>query len=93
MFYNNYKWSVTFKIVKHYIVHITYTILFINSTSLLKSKKKIIKCNILSTGKFVFCLFRATPAAYGGSQARGQIGAVAVGLHHSHHNTRSKLCL
>ena len=32
---------------------------------------------------FVFCLFRVTPTAYGGSQARGQIGAVAVGLRHS----------
>ena len=27
-----------------------------------------------------FCLFRAIPEAYGGSQARGQIGAVASGL-------------
>ena len=26
-----------------------------------------------------FCLFRASPAAYGVSQARGQIGAVAAG--------------
>ena len=26
----------------------------------------------------------AAPAAHGGSQARGQIGAVATGLHHSH---------
>ena len=33
---------------------------------------------------FLFCLFRATLAACGGSQARGHIGAVAVGLHHSH---------
>ena len=32
----------------------------------------------------LFCLFRATPAAYGGSQAKGQIGAVVAGLHHSH---------
>ena len=33
---------------------------------------------------FVFCLFlRATPSAYGGSQARGLIGAVAADLHHS----------
>ena len=28
--------------------------------------------------------------AYGGSQARGQIGAVAAGLGHSHNNTGSK---
>ena len=37
-------------------------------------------------GFFVFVfvlLFRAAPVAYGSSQARGQIGAVAVGLHHS----------
>ena len=43
-----------------------------------------------------FCLFafsRAAPAAYGGSQARGLIGAVASGLHHSHSNARSEPCL
>ena len=40
-----------------------------------------------------FCLFRATPAAYGGSLAGGLIGATAAGLHHSHSNTRSKLHL
>ena len=38
---------------------------------------------------FFFCLFRATPAAYGVSQVRGLIGAVATGLCHSHSNTRS----
>ena len=31
-----------------------------------------------------FLLFKATPTAYGGSQAIGQIRATAVGLHHSH---------
>ena len=39
---------------------------------------------------FSFLLFRAAPVAYGDSQARGQIGAVAAGLHHSHSNTRPK---
>ena len=34
--------------------------------------------------------FRATSAAYGGSQARGPIGAVAAGLHYSYSNVRSK---
>ena len=34
--------------------------------------------------------FRAALMAYGGSQARGLIGAVAAGLHHSHSNARSK---
>ena len=42
---------------------------------------------------FFFLLFRASPAAYGGSQARGQIGAVAARLDHSHSNTRSELHL
>ena len=30
------------------------------------------------------------PEAYGGSQARGQIGAAAAGLRHSHSHTRSE---
>ena len=38
-----------------------------------------------------FCLFRATPTSYGGSQARSPIGAVAAGLCHSHSNTGSEL--
>ena len=33
----------------------------------------------------------ATPESYGGSQAGGRIGAVVVGLHHSH--ARYKPCL
>ena len=33
-----------------------------------------------------FCLFRATPMAYGSSRARGQIGAAAASLHPSHSN-------
>ena len=37
-----------------------------------------------------FCPFRATLAAYGGSQARGQIGAIATHLYHSHSNPRSQ---
>ena len=47
-----------------------------------------------------FCLFFAVvvvvaiswaaPAAYGGSQARGRIGAVATGLRQSHSNAGSK---
>ena len=35
-------------------------------------------------------IFRALPVAYGGSQARGLIGAIAAALHHSHSNTRSE---
>ena len=40
-----------------------------------------------------FCFFRAAPAAYGGSQARGPIGAVAASLCNSHSNVRSDLHL
>ena len=44
--------------------------------------------DLLLLGSFLplFLLFRATCVAYGGSQARGLIRAVAVGLHHSHSN-------
>ena len=42
---------------------------------------------------FFFGLFRATPAAYGSSQVRGQITAAAGGLNHSYSNTESELCL
>ena len=38
----------------------------------------------------LFCLFRAAPAAYGGSQARGRIRAVAADLSHSHSNIGSE---
>ena len=43
----------------------------------------------------IFFLFRASPAAYGSSQARGQVRAVAASLRHSHSHTRSKphLCI
>ena len=40
-----------------------------------------------------FCLFRAAPTGYGGSQARGPIRATAAGLHHSHGNMGSDPCL
>ena len=40
---------------------------------------------------FIYLFFRATPVAYGGSQARGQIGTTAAGLHHSHGNEGSEL--
>ena len=40
---------------------------------------------------FFFLLFRATPEAYGGPQARGRIGGVAACLHCSHSNAGSEL--
>ena len=43
----------------------------------------------LSRLEAFFFFFRAALAAYGGSQARGLIGAVAASLRHSHSNARS----
>ena len=40
-----------------------------------------------------FLFLGPPPEAYGGAQARGLIGAVATGLHHSHSNTGSELSL
>ena len=37
-----------------------------------------------------FCLLRPAPVAYGGSQARGLIGAVATDLRQSHSNAGSE---
>ena len=39
---------------------------------------------------FIFLLFRATSTAYGSSQARGRIGAIAASLYHSHSNAGSE---
>ena len=39
--------------------------------------------------RLLFCLLRAAPASYGGSQARGLMGAVAAGLRHSHSQSGS----
>ena len=38
----------------------------------------------------IFFLFTATAAAYGGSQAGGQIGGAAAGLRQNHSHTRSE---
>ena len=38
----------------------------------------------------VYVFSRSAPVAYGGSQTRGLIEAVAVGLHHSHINAGSE---
>ena len=43
------------------------------------------------TTSFFFCLFRAALTAYGGSQARGHIGATAAGLHHSNVGSEPRL--
>ena len=42
---------------------------------------------------FFFCFFRVAPMAYGGSQARGIMGATAASLCQSHSNTGPELHL
>ena len=49
--------------------------------------------SFLCFGLFFYLFFSPTPAAYGGSQARDQIRAIATGLSHSHSNARSEPCL
>ena len=39
---------------------------------------------------FFFFFFKAHTSTYGSSQARGQIGAAAADIHHSHSNARCK---
>ena len=53
---------------------------------------KMERISVLFVCLFVL-LFRATGTAYGSSQARGGIGATAAGLHLSHSNVGSELCL
>ena len=53
----------------------------------------VLKCLIYNCIFFFFLfllIFRAASVAYGSSQARGQIGAVATNLHHSHSNAGSE---
>ena len=54
-------------------------------------------CHTLPRGQvpmpFFVCLFRDALMAYGGSQARGRVGAVAASLCRSHTNAISEPCL
>ena len=48
------------------------------------------KIELIDVLLLLLLLFRATPVAHGRSWARGQKGAVAAGLHHSHSDARSE---
>ena len=72
----------------------------INGVSLWRSRLRIQCCHCCGLSFFFFffslpyfLLFRAAPAAYGSSCVKGQIGAVAAGLHHSDSNSGSEPCL
>ena len=57
----------------------------------------IYMCVYIYTHTYIYiCLFafsRAAPRAYGGSQGKGLIGAIATGLHQSHSNAGPELSL
>ena len=55
--------------------------------------RTLAECGVFIYLFIYFCLFMAAPEACGSSQARGRIGSVAAGLHHSHSNTGSEPCL
>ena len=54
----------------------------IESELQLQPTPQLQQCQILFF-LFVFCVFTATPKAYGNSQARGPIGTTVAILHHS----------
>ena len=63
----------------------------LEASSLRRPPQKHESCAFKRT--FFFGLLRSASAAYGGSQARGLIRAVAAGLRHSHSNSGSEPCL
>ena len=72
-----------------------FRIVYVTKASLLPPRRGfifVLGCRTASSSSSFFFLiyFRATPAAYGGSQARGQTGAVASGLHQGHSNAGSE---
>ena len=62
-----------------------------NSNAHIKVTVICFLCSLKINMLLSFFLFRAAPAAYESSQARGWIGAIAAGLYHSHSNVGSKL--
>ena len=72
---------------KNTILRAVIPLSFISGSQL--NKKFIYKARVTVSLQIFF--LRATPSAYGSSQARGSIRAAAANLHHSHSNARSKL--
>ena len=57
------------------------------------NRKSILSYSKSRCDSLLFWSFRAASMAYGGSQARGRIGTVATGIHHSHSNAGSEASL
>ena len=62
---------------------------FLKSVSYCTLAKTWINKKRFFLGGGSFCLFRTASVAYGGSRDRGQIGAAAASLQHSHSNAGS----
>ena len=61
-----------------------------------KQKPRSVECkDVYLFTLFYFLVFRAAPTAYGSSQARGRMRAIAACLYHSHSHSHmgSKPCL
>ena len=80
-------------IQRMYIEYIQHTRSVLSAENTPENKGDMVPAFLLSFFFFFFCLFRAAPVAYGGSQARGRISVVATGLYHSHTNVGSELSL
>ena len=68
-------------------------LLFIYKCQVVSMLLIVITCSVISLlilFFFVFCIFCSCTMAYGGSQARGLIGAVATGLCQGHGNMGSE---
>ena len=68
----------------------TYTTIKYKSIFILPPRKNCLLKTVCVCVCVCVCLFRAAPSAYGGSQARCLIRAVAASLHHSHSNVESE---
>ena len=60
-----------------------------NALKLLENNKSFVSFKFILF-IYLFFLFRAALGAYGSSQARGEVEAVAATLRQSHSNTRSE---
>ena len=80
------KYFILFGVMVNGIV----SLISLSDPSLLAYRNAVYFYVLINLFFFGFCLLRAAPVAYGGSQARGLMGAVAAGLRQRHSNARSE---
>ena len=95
-YYFFYYSSFNYYIILYYYLFVCFYLLFIINIFLLNILLFICLLHIY-IHIYIFFGFlpfsSANPTAYGSSQARGPIGAMAAGLYQSHSNTGSEPCL